>query len=64
LIIRWEKVENPIQIVLKEHRFPLKFYDISDRDANERKRKLEEIKEKDRKSKFNLQEVSVMSNRI
>jgi len=56
-VFRWDKVEKPIQIILKEHKLQLKFYDLSDRETNERKRKLEEIKARDRKAKFNLKEV-------
>jgi iturin family lipopeptide synthetase B len=56
-VFRWEKLEKPTQIILKEHKLQLKFYDISDRETNERKRKLEEIKARDRKAKFNLREV-------
>jgi non-ribosomal peptide synthetase component F/acyl carrier protein len=56
-VFRWEKVENPIQIILKEHRLQPGYFNLSGRDTVEKKKVLEEIKEKDRKNKFDLQEV-------
>lgn len=56
-VFRWEKVENLVQIILKDHKLQLKFYDISGKKVNERKRILEEIKNIDRRVKFHLQDV-------
>ncbi|MGD2092987.1 MAG: amino acid adenylation domain-containing protein, partial [Candidatus Aminicenantes bacterium] len=58
-VFRWEKVEEPVQIVLKHHKPHLKFYDISNKESTEKRRELEEIKDRDRKRKFNLREVQV-----
>ncbi|MCP4146679.1 MAG: AMP-binding protein, partial [bacterium] len=53
-VFRWEKVENPVQIVLKEHRIQPVYYDCSGISITEEKTRLQEIKEKDRKEKFYL----------
>ncbi|UCH96966.1 MAG: amino acid adenylation domain-containing protein, partial [Candidatus Aminicenantes bacterium] len=56
-VFHWEKLKNPIQIILKDHKIQPKYYDIS-RETSEKKRKqLNEIISKDKKEKFNLQEV-------
>jgi hypothetical protein len=56
-IFRWEKAENPIQIILKEHKLRLENYDFSDIEDNKKKRRLEEVKAEDRRKKFHLREV-------
>ncbi|HLP45787.1 MAG TPA: amino acid adenylation domain-containing protein, partial [Candidatus Kapabacteria bacterium] len=56
-VFRWEKVENPVQIVLKEHKFQPRYIHIAGQDAGERKERLEKIKRKDEQEKFDLQEV-------
>jgi amino acid adenylation domain-containing protein len=56
-VFRWEKVENPVQIILNEHQLQLKYYDFSVKAAGERENFLEEIKVKDREEKFDLKEV-------
>jgi hypothetical protein len=56
-VFRWEKLETPIQIILKEHILHPGYYDLSGLDANEKKKKSEEIKSKDREKKLNLREV-------
>ncbi|MCX6582473.1 MAG: amino acid adenylation domain-containing protein, partial [Candidatus Aminicenantes bacterium] len=57
VVFRWEKVDNPVQIVLKEHKFQPRYIDLPGTDALERKARLEEIKRKDEQEKFDLQEV-------
>ncbi|UCH97165.1 MAG: AMP-binding protein, partial [Candidatus Aminicenantes bacterium] len=57
-VYRWEKMENPIQVVLREHHLQPVVYDLTDSSCSEKKRRLEEIRLSDRKNKFDLQEVS------
>ncbi|MGD2087201.1 MAG: amino acid adenylation domain-containing protein [Candidatus Aminicenantes bacterium] len=59
-VFRWEKVENPIQIILKERPFQPVYHDLSDKGFKERKDiegMLAEIKSKDKKQKFDLREI-------
>jgi tyrocidine synthetase-3 len=56
-IFRWEKLEKPVQIVLKEYRIKIKYRDLSMSGSGERQMLLEEIKSKDKKKKFDLREV-------
>ncbi|MGD2093142.1 MAG: amino acid adenylation domain-containing protein [Candidatus Aminicenantes bacterium] len=57
-VFRWEKLEKPVQITLKEHKFKLAYYDFSGKDVDKKQKCLEKIKAKDRKKQFNLREVS------
>jgi amino acid adenylation domain-containing protein len=56
-VFRWESVENPIQIVLKERQFQPQYYDLSGKEVDDAARALDEIKVKDRRKKFDLREV-------
>ena len=56
-VFRWEKVENPIQIVLKEYKLQPEYYGFSDRNFSHKKKWIEEIKTRDREKKFDLKEV-------
>ena len=56
-IFRWEEVENPIQIILKEHQLQPIYYDFSGKEHSEKKKQLGEIKDEDKKKKFDLQKV-------
>jgi tyrocidine synthetase-3 len=56
-IFRWKNVEHPIQIVLKQYKLQPLFFDLFGKQEDERKKLLSQIKLKDRKTKFNLQEV-------
>ncbi|UCH98454.1 MAG: hypothetical protein JSV88_16855 [Candidatus Aminicenantes bacterium] len=58
-VFRWEKVERPMQIVLKKYKLQPRYYDCSEPggDARDKKQVLEEIKERDRKEKFDLRDV-------
>jgi len=56
-VFRWEKMENPVQIILKEHQLQLKYYDFPPKTAGERENYLEEIKLKDSQEKFDLKQV-------
>jgi acyl carrier protein len=57
-VFRWEKVETPVQIILKEHKLQPGYYDFSGYAVREKKRKLEEIKVNDKKQKFDLRNVA------
>ncbi|MCP4151900.1 MAG: AMP-binding protein, partial [bacterium] len=56
---RWEKIKNPVQVVLKQHHIKPRYYDSQEhhREQNRQTGWLEEIKTKDRKEGFDLQEV-------
>nr|NIR09023.1 non-ribosomal peptide synthetase [Candidatus Aminicenantes bacterium] len=56
-MFRWENVENPIQVVLKEHPLQPVYYDLSVKDTNDPAKSLEEIKTRDRNKKFDLGQV-------
>jgi amino acid adenylation domain-containing protein len=51
-IYRWEKVEYPIQIVLKKNNFKSRYFDLSGEFY--KKKKLDDIKNRQRQEKFNL----------
>ena len=54
---RWEKIQNPVQIVLKDYKCELKFYDFSEEGMSLRAHSLQELKKKDKSEKFDLREV-------
>ncbi len=56
-VFRWEKMEKPTQIILKEHTCDITFYDLTDEATNRQKSRLQEIKDKDKQTPFDLQEV-------
>jgi tyrocidine synthetase-3 len=59
-VFRWEKVEKPVQIVLKEHKLRPVYYDLPGKNAREGSTKQETIEEvtlEDWGKKFDLQEV-------
>ena len=56
-VFRWEKIENPVQIILKKHRLQPKYIDLSGEKASNIKMDAEEILLKDRQEKFDLGEV-------
>ncbi|MCU0286257.1 MAG: condensation domain-containing protein, partial [Acidobacteria bacterium] len=56
-VFRWENVPQPVQIILKEHRFQPGYYDLSPHQANEALKYLEELKINDRKTSFDLHHV-------
>ncbi|MGD2093347.1 MAG: condensation domain-containing protein, partial [Candidatus Aminicenantes bacterium] len=57
VVFRWEKVENPVQIILKENTLQPRYHDFSGKAAHDVQNLLVEIKVKDRKEKFDLQSV-------
>ena len=56
-VFRWEMVENPIQVILKEHQPYCEYYDIAGENTGGARKRLEEIKFNDLKKKFDLREV-------
>jgi amino acid adenylation domain-containing protein len=49
---RWEKLEKPAQIIMREHKCNLYVYDLTDKNISRKKAALEEIKTKDRQKTF------------
>jgi len=56
-VFRWEKVEKPVQIILKEHRLQLGYIEFSGKTSTENQKLMERLKSRDRNQKFNLHEV-------
>ncbi|PMB02622.1 non-ribosomal peptide synthetase, partial [Fischerella thermalis CCMEE 5273] len=57
MVFRWEKVKNPVQIILKESELELKIYNLTAYDEAERWMLLKRIKEEDRSRHFDLRNV-------
>ncbi len=60
-VFRWQKMENPVQLILKKHKIQPIYFDHSGGTTQNREQHIkeqhEQIKTKDRQKKFNLQEV-------
>lgn len=56
-LFRWEKLERPIQIVLKNKRPDITFHDASDVNTDLKEKMIEDIKRRDRDRMFDLREV-------
>ena len=56
-VFRWEMLENPVQMVLKEHRLKPKYYDFSKKRPEKKQDFREEIKTRDRKEIVDLRHV-------
>ncbi|MCP5047790.1 MAG: amino acid adenylation domain-containing protein, partial [bacterium] len=54
---KWEKVNAPVQIVLKRFAVPIVFHDLSAVAVNDKRRSLKRIKNKDRSGGFDLNSV-------
>ncbi len=55
---RWEKLEKPVQVVLKEHKVDVRYYDLSMGEPGvDIRRKVEKIKIEDRDEAFDLRDV-------
>jgi tyrocidine synthetase-3 len=54
-VFRWEKVKNPVQMILKQYLPALKYYDFSLSNPAKKQKKLAETKIKDQEEKFQLQ---------
>jgi amino acid adenylation domain-containing protein len=57
VLFQWERVGNPVQIILKKHKLKPGYYDFSGMDDNETQKRLEVLKTEDRKKKFDLRQV-------
>ena len=60
-VFRWEKLEKPSQLILKEHQCRVLFYDLSeneDSQVNQAKEALDAVKRKDRDEGFDLQDIA------
>jgi iturin family lipopeptide synthetase B len=53
----WEKVQNPVQIILNEHKLHPQYYDFSHEQPDDAKKLLVELKKKDRNNQFDLRTV-------
>jgi tyrocidine synthetase III len=56
-VFRWEKLKEPVQLVLIRHRLRINFHDFSNKGREEAKLSLSDLRIKDRNYKFNLLEV-------
>ncbi|WP_066495485.1 non-ribosomal peptide synthetase [Abyssisolibacter fermentans] len=56
-LYRWEKLEKPIQIILKQHSLRINLNDISNEVDENKEKLLQKIKTEDRKKNFNLSSV-------
>ncbi|MGD2087210.1 MAG: amino acid adenylation domain-containing protein [Candidatus Aminicenantes bacterium] len=56
-VFRWENVEYPIQIILKEHKLQPQYFDFTTGDFSRIKMQLEQVKAKDRSEQFDLRQV-------
>ncbi|MDQ1350148.1 MAG: hypothetical protein QG657_449, partial [Acidobacteriota bacterium] len=56
-VFRWEKLEKPSQIILKEHKCKVIFYDLSDNGVFQKVKASEETKDRDRRETFDLHQV-------
>jgi hypothetical protein len=60
-MFRWQEVENPLQIILKDHHIQPGYYDFSGKEQGEKKKRLEEVMFNDREKKFGLRKTEVPS---
>ncbi|NIM13014.1 MAG: amino acid adenylation domain-containing protein [Candidatus Aminicenantes bacterium] len=56
-VFRWEKMEHPVQIILDHYKLKPAYYDFSGETASEKKKQVQEIKDNDRKTPFDLRQV-------
>ncbi|MGE5343489.1 MAG: amino acid adenylation domain-containing protein [Candidatus Omnitrophota bacterium] len=57
-VFRWEKVENPVQIILNEYKLQPVYFDLSTLSQHAIEEKIQEIKENSRKRPFDLRNVA------
>ena len=55
-LFRWDKLEKPVQIILKNYEIPVRYYDYSIQEETIKLKKLEEIKLKDRNESLDISE--------
>ncbi|HLP48513.1 MAG TPA: condensation domain-containing protein, partial [Candidatus Kapabacteria bacterium] len=58
VVFRWEKMNEPVQMVMKENRLEPRYFDLSVgyADGDKKQQRLAEVKEKDRREKFDLRQ--------
>ena len=56
-VFRWEGLNNPAQLVLKEHKIEPRYFDLSGEKEEKKNTLIEKIKVEDRDRPFDLQEV-------
>lgn len=56
-VFRWEKLKKPVQIVFKKRKITINYYDISNENNEIKDKLIEEMKTKDKKEKFDLNDV-------
>jgi amino acid adenylation domain-containing protein len=56
-LYRWEKIEKPVQIVLKTHRPQITYFDVSTTSEDIRDKELEQIRLRDQQKGFDLSKV-------
>ncbi|MCP5051869.1 MAG: AMP-binding protein, partial [bacterium] len=57
-VFRWENVELPVRITLKEYKLKLAYHDFSNDTSGNAQTPLEEVKRKDRETNFDLRQVA------
>ncbi|MCU0288187.1 MAG: condensation domain-containing protein, partial [Acidobacteria bacterium] len=57
-VFRWENLEKPSQLILKEHPCQVFFYDLSDKEDGRAKEALDALKKNDRDEGFDLQDIA------
>lgn len=58
VIFRWEKLDNPVQVILKPYELQPAYHDVSQHEAGQKRMRLEKIKTKEREHKFDLRDVA------
>ncbi len=53
-VFRWEDVEKPVQVILKQHKTTPAYYDFSGEKTGEKKKRLETLKSSEREEPFDL----------
>jgi amino acid adenylation domain-containing protein len=56
-IFRWQGLDKPVQVFLKKHELDITIYDFSGQSPRDQKRLIEDVRIKDRKTKFDLTQV-------
>ncbi|HLP47736.1 MAG TPA: condensation domain-containing protein, partial [Candidatus Kapabacteria bacterium] len=56
-VFRWEKLDNPVQLILKEYPVRWKYYDLTSENDSEAEKRFEQILFADWKEKFDLRDV-------
>ncbi len=56
-VYRWEKVKNPVQMILKKHRISLDYHDLTGTAAHEKEKQLAKITARDRAETSDLRRV-------